>query len=290
MDEAYKSRVQRPDYGSRYAVALIAALLAFLLNSLGSGSVEASERPDRKGTPDWDLPLGFESDVFLFRRIKYRSARSYGPWGYDKWAIDYPDAEINMSYRMQQLTSIRTHPDGDLITLRDPLLFDSPFIYVAEPGDLVLDDDEVDQLRNYLTNGGFLLADDFWGDREWYNFEEQIRRVFPDRKIVDLPLDHQVFNCVFTLKALPQVPNVRTGHYSQWTGVTWEEDKMPGAKDPHYRAIFDERGRMMVMICHNTDNGDGWEQEGASEYFFKEFSEKQSYPLGINILFYALTH
>jgi hypothetical protein len=86
------------------------------------------------------------------------------------------------------------------------------------------------------------------------------------------------------------VPNVRTGHYSQWTGVTWEEDKMPGAKDPHYRAIFDERGRMMVMICHNTDNGDGWEQEGASEYFFKEFSEKQSYPLGINILFYALTH
>ena len=255
-----------------------------------SARLPADDRPDRKGTPDWELPLGFESDVFLFRRIKYQSARAYGPWGFDKWAIDYPDADINLSYRLQQLTSIRTHPDGTLITLQDLALFDTPFIYIVEPGDMSLAAEEVVPLRDYLTNGGFLMVDDFWGDREWFNFQEQMLRVFPDRKIVDLANSHPIFHCVFDLNQRLQVPNVRTGHYSQWTGITWEEDKMPGAKDPHYRAIFDDRGRMMVMICHNTDNGDGWEQEGASEYFFREFSEKQSYPLGINILFYAMTH
>lgn len=271
-------------------ICLVTWVLLAVTAGLTPVSVHADERPDRKGTPDWDLPTGFEPDVFVFRRIKYRSARSYGPWRFDKWAIDFPDAEINLAYRLQQLTSVRAHPDGAVVSLQDPSLFDSPFIYIVEPGDLLLEEEEVRRLKDYLLNGGFLMVDDFWGDREWFNFRDQIQRVFPGREIVDLSLDHPIFHCVFDLKALPQVPNVRTGHYSQWTGITWEEDKMPGAKDPHYRAIFDDRGRIMVMICHNTDNGDGWEQEGASEYFFKEFSEKQSYPLGINILFYALTH
>lgn len=268
-------------------MAAVAVAGGIFISSLSTG---AQERPDRKETPDWDLPAGFESDVFVFRRIHYRSARAYGPWGYNKWEIDYPDADINLSFRLQQMTSIRTHPDGDVITLTDPRLTDTPFVYMVEPGDLLLSEAEVENLRDYLLNGGFLMADDFWGDREWNNFQEQLERVFPGRKIVDLELDHPIFHCVFEIRSFPQVPNVRTGHYSQWTHVTWEEDKMPGSKDPHYRAIFDDDGRMMVMICHNTDNGDGWEREGESEYFFREFSEKQSYPLGINVLFYAMTH
>ena len=71
------------------------------------------------------------------------------------------------------------------------------------------------------------------------------------------------------------------------TGITWERED---AKEPHYRAIFDDKGRMVVMICHNTDNGDGWEREGEDEWYFREFSEKKAYPLGINIIFYAMTH
>jgi len=62
------------------------------------------------------------------------------------------------------------------------------------------------------------------------------------------------------------------------------------APEAHYRAIFDDKGRMMMLVCHNTDLGDGWEREGEDEWYFREFSEKKSYPLGINILFYMLTH
>ncbi|HSH96616.1 MAG TPA: DUF4159 domain-containing protein, partial [Roseimicrobium sp.] len=85
----------------------------------------------------------------------------------------------------------------------------------------------------------------------------------------------------------PQVPNVNLGIRSEFNGVTWEDPRDP---TPHYKGIFDDKGRMMVVICHNTDNGDGWEREGESEYYFREFSEKKAYPLMINILFYAMSH
>ncbi len=103
-------------------------------------------------------------------------------------------------------------------------------------------------------------------------------------------MDHPIFHCVFDIKETKnklQVPNIYLGVQSQYTGVTWER---PDAKEVHFRAIFDDKERMMVMICHNTDNGDGWEREGKSEYYFHEFSEKKAYPLGINIVFYAMTH
>ena len=104
---------------------------------------------------------------------------------------------------------------------------------------------------------------------------------------MELPLDHPIFHCVFDLKEKPQVPNVAQGIESEWTHITWER---ADAKEVHYKAIFDDKNRIMVMICHNTDLGDGWEREGESEYYFHEFSEKKAYPLGINIVFYAMTH
>ena len=70
-------------------------------------------------------------------------------------------------------------------------------------------------------------------------------------------------------------------------GVTWER---PDAKEVHYKGIFDDKGRLMVIICHNTDLGDGWEREGEDPWYFTEFSEKKAYPMGINIVFYAMTH
>ena len=161
-------------------------------------------------------------------------------------------------------------------------------MYIVEPGGLMFLDEEVPIMRRYLLNGGFLMVDDFWGEGEWANFEREMKRVFPDHTIVDLSLDHPIFHIVFDIKETLQIPNVRTGTYSQYNGgVTWERED---AKEVHYRAIFDEKGRMMVMICHNTDLGDGWEREGENEYYFHEFSEKRAYPLGINIVFYAMTH
>jgi len=137
------------------------------------------------------------------------------------------------------------------------------------------------------------MADDFWGEVHWRAFERQIKRVLPEREFVELPMDHPLFHCVFDLKGPKnklQTPNYRTGENSQYTGVTWEYHDGEQCTEMHVRAILDDQGRIMVIATHNTDNGDGWEREGEYEYFFREFSEKRAYPLGINIIFYVMTH
>ena len=89
---------------------------------------------------------------------------------------------------------------------------------------------------------------------------------------------------MFTLKEKPQVPAIQIW---RGTGLTYERWD---AQVPHYRALFDDSGRMMAIICHNTDLGDGWEREGEDPEYFRQFSETKSYPMGINIIFYAMTH
>ena len=145
-------------------------------------------------------------------------------------------------------------------------------------------------LRKYLLNGGFLWLDDFWGDWEWENMAFEMSKVFTNRSFVELPLTNSLYSCVYPIKAKHQIPNVGTGTRSQYTGVTWEDGHGGDVRTVHHRVIFDDKGRMMCIVCFNTDLGDGWEREGEDEWYFKEFSEKKAYPMGINIVFYALTH
>jgi hypothetical protein len=240
---------------------------------------------DRGGVPEWTVDEKFKHDVFTFVRVRYASYGRRGGWGGygGKWATDYPDADLNFSFRLQQLTAIETDPNGKVLELTDPAIFDYPLLYMIEPGDMYLEDEEVKALRKYCLNGGFLWVDDFWGEREWFNFYENIKRVFPEREPVELPLEHEIFNIVYVLKKKPQVPSI----HAWYSGYTAER---ADAQEPHYRAIFDDKGRIMSLICHNTDLGDGWEREGVDPNYFKEMSEKWSYPLGINILVYAMTH
>lgn len=241
-------------------------------------------------TPKWTNPAGFEKDVFTFVRIRYSTGSGSYDWrGGKRWSTDFPDADLNLSYRLQQMTSMKVDPSARVIEITDPALFRFPFVYIVEPGALYFRDEEVPVLRKYLLNGGFLMIDDFWGEDEWANLAEQMKRVFPEREFADLPRSHPIFHCVFDLQEdlNLQVPNVMLGTQSQYTGVTWERED---AHDAHFRALFDDKGRLMVLACHNTDNGDGWEREGDNEYFFREFSEKKSYPLGINIIFYVMSH
>jgi hypothetical protein len=238
------------------------------------------------GTPVWTNLTGFEKDVFTFVRLKYgrnpyRRTRGAG------WTTDLPDSDLNLSFRLQQMTAMKVDPDGRLLKLTDKDLGDYPFLYIVEPGGLYFTDDEVLALRNHLLNGGFLMLDDFWGEAEWANMEGELKRVFPDRSFSELPLDHPIYHCVFEIKSKGQVPNIQLGIESEFAGVTWER---PDATVVHHRVIKDDRGRIMVIATHNTDNGDGWEREGENDYYFHNFSEKISYPLGINILFYTMTH
>ncbi len=184
-------------------------------------------------------------------------------------------------------------PHGKVMELTDPRLFDYPFIYMIEPGSISLSNDEETALRKYLENGGFLMVDDFWGFDEWDVFLAQFKRVFPnrdlDKDLKELPIEHPIFHCVFDLQEKPQVPAMENAIRGRDQGITWEWRK-PGSRTAQYKGLFDEKGRMMCIICFNTDLGDGWEREGEDEWYFREFSEKRAYPMGINIVFYALTH
>jgi hypothetical protein len=281
-------------------LVIILLLLAFV----GAGAVFArrySDRrySDRRGVPNWTPNREFSHDIFTFVRIRYSSGYGGGEYGggYGRgrgrgfsggnWATDYPDSDLNFSFRLHQLTSMQVDPEGLILELTDPELVNYPFIYMLEPGRLVFSEEEVKCLRSYLLNGGFLMVDDFWGEAEWDNFYYEIKRVFPDREPVELPLSHPIFHAVFDLKEKPQIPSIGVALSGRPYGITWERED---ARTPHYKALYDDKGRMMAIICHNTDLGDGWEREGENEWYFHEFSEKKAYPLGINIVFYAMTH
>jgi hypothetical protein len=248
--------------------------------------------------PMWTNAVGFEKDGFTFCRIVYRSDFSGYRSSRGTWVTDFPDSDMNLSFRLQQMTSLMVSPDGRFLRLKNRDLYNYPWIYIVEPGALVFDDEEAGILRRYLLNGGFLMADDFWGDLQWENFEREMRKVFPDREFAELPMSHPIFHMVFDLnvpKQELQTPNVQQAIWSlnpasSVYGVTWEYRNGPGSEEMHVRGISDDKGRLMVVAMHNTDNGDGWEREGEHDGFFQNFSEKRAFPLGINIILYAMTH
>jgi hypothetical protein len=150
-----------------------------------------------------------------------------------------------------------------------------------------------------LLNGGVLMVDDFWGPVQWDNLEYEIKRVLPEREFVELPMTHPLFHCVFDIKVPKnklQTPNSGQGIRSLDVndpynyGRTWEHHDGEECREMHVRAILDDKQRIMVIATHNCDNGDGWEREGEDDGFFHEFSEKRAFPLGINIIFYIMTH
>ena len=253
-------------------------------------------------TPNWTNTPGFEQDVFTFARVIFQSDSSsgYGRRGFGPrlgWWVDYPDADLNFSYRLQQLTSIRTDPDGRVLKLTDPAVFDYPLLYLEHAGYMRLDEEEIAALRKYLAAGGALFVNDFWGAREWDGFADQIGRVLPNRSWVELSPEHPIFHCVFDLR----------GPMCRWRVPTmqfWNEDfnaddpqsaphrvfRGEGSEEMHVRALLDDKGRIMILAIHNSDVSDGWEREEENDFYFNRFSEKIAYPLGINIIFYLMTH
>jgi hypothetical protein len=254
------------------------------------------------GTPEWKNPKGFEKDVFTFARLIFRTQpRADDIWNYQGrlgWWVDYPDADLNLSYRLQQLTSMRTDPDGRVLRLTDPDLKDYPMFFMTHVENMRLPDDHVEILRRYLLNGGSLFIFDFWNDHSWTKFSAEMQRILPGRTWTDLPAEHPIFHCVFNMKGALrtwQVPTMQfwnRGH--DWNNpggppLQWR-DRGPGHENMHIRALLDDKGRIMVIALHNCDLSDGWEREGENDDYFHTFSEKISYPLGINIVFYLMTH
>ena len=228
--------------------------------------------------------------MFQFCRVMFRQ-NPYGDG--DGWSVDYPRADINFPYRLSELTSTLVSKDarGDanhvVLRLTDPELFRCPFIMLTEPGGAFLDEEEAAKLREYLLKGGFLWADDFWGERAWANWEEQVRKVFPGGEfpIVDLPPSHAIFHELYEVRSLPQISSI--GFWQRTGGRTSER----GAESAtaHTRGLADAKGNLMILMTHNTDLGDAFERESDSRPFFETFAAV-GYAFGINALLYAMTH
>ena len=242
--------------------------------------------PSRTEYPTWKTEPGFEQDVFTFVRIRYDSFGPFGWW--DRWDNDYPDGDWNFSIRLQELTSLKAAPESKVLRLDDPELFDYPFVYMAGVQTLTFSQEEQSALRRYLLNGGFVMMDDFWAPEGWTNLLSEMRGVFPDRKPKELSLEHPIFHTVYDLKELPQVVDIQTWR-DGYAFEHWHADSA-GDEAPHFWAYFDDDGRMVALLCHNNDLGDGWEREGENHEYFRKFSEKRSYPMGINIVTYAMSY
>jgi hypothetical protein len=187
------------------------------------------------------------------------------------------------------LTSLKVHPDGKVIRLTDDELLNYPFVFMTNLGSMSLSEIEQNRLREYLLKGGFLMADDFWAAQEWSHIRFVMQQIFPDRKPIELTLEHPIFHTVYDLDALPQVPSIRA-----WKrGLSYEDWHGPyenGDTSPHFWGYFDDNGRLMALFCHNNDIADGWEREGEEIEFFKNYSVKWSYPFGINVVTYAMSN
>ena len=201
-----------------------------------------------------------------------------------RWAVDYPKADHQFLVALKRLSILDAYESDNAIELTDPRLRRFPLLYLVEVGSMSLTNAEVLALRNYLLAGGFMVIDDFWGSWAWDQFVSQMQRVFPDRAILELPLEHPVFNAFYNIDRVLQVPNVRQGSSAEQGGPTHEYDGIV----PHVRGIFDDKGRLMVLINWNTDLGDAWEWADSPEYPLK-FST-YAFEIGINFVIYAMTH
>ena len=226
---------------------------------------------------------------FTFCRLRYRSVRSDNSGG--GWTVDYPRGERNLLWRLSQLTPTKTprtadgEPKFTVVRATDLELYQCPFLMASDVGEMGLDDDEVVALRDYLLKGGFLWADDYWGEEARADFASQIQRVLPEFAIVELPLTHPLFDIVYEIPEVPQIPNL--GFWERSGGGTSEMGQW--SEIPTLRAILDETGRMMVVMTHNTDIADGWEREGDSVGYFESFSP-DAYAVGVNIAVWMMTH
>jgi hypothetical protein len=258
-------------------VMTAAALVLFTLAPALQPPVDA-QLPDAPGDRSAGLQWRFVRIRYHFHTEGTKIAQDFEG---EPWFIDAPAADQNLSRRVKTATAIQVE-DPIVLPLDDPRLFQYPWIYFVEPGTLRLAETDVPILREFLLRGGTAMFDDFHGPIEWESFAREMRRVFPDREIVEVPKDHPVFTSFYRIDGYPQVPGI--GSFME--GRTWEK----GGFVPHLRTILDDRGRPMVFINWNTDMGDGWEWSNVAEFPGYVKYTAMAYQMAINEIIYSLTH
>jgi hypothetical protein len=238
--------------------------------------------PMRGSTP---AEAGSSVGEFTFVRAVYDSTASFPSYGSGRgtWAVDFPEADNHFITGIREWagTNLNVSAQPEHLELMDDRLFDYPFVYFVEPGFMELSSEQAARLREYILRGGFLFLDDFWGESEWQNVQEQLKKVLPEYEIKDLPLSHPVFHSYLDIEEIVQVPNI----YNARRGVTTSEK---GGTVPHYMGIEDKQGRLVVFIARNSDLGDAWEWINDPTYPVR--FGLAAYKVGINVVIYAMSH
>ena len=248
--------------------------------------------------PGWEydnFPLPEDYKVpgeWTFARLMYPPAiggrggwrrRGGGDWrqGGSNWTIDYPRSDRHLSAAVRRLTRVQTRSVEQPVNLEDlDEVYNWPWLYGVEVGHWALTDDHAKKLRDFLLRGGFFMCDDFHGTQEWAVFLDSMQRVFPDRPIVEIDDKDSIFHTIFDLDDRYQVP----GAQFLRSGRTYEFDGF----EARWRGIYDDKGRLMVAICHNMDLGDSWEHADEPEY--PEKYSALGLRIGVNYIVYAMTH
>jgi hypothetical protein len=241
-------------------------------------------RYERGSLPaDFDVPGEFVVGRLMFPQVRGGNVLGAGggDWrnGGTAWAVDYPRGDRRFAELLERLTRIGVRSVEQPINLDEADdVYHWPFMISGLVGAWDLTSTQAAKLREYLLRGGFLLCDSFYGTNEWIGFETTMKRVFPDRPIVDLPVSHPIFQIVYDLTERPQIP-------------TWQHlpagYRNDGA-EPHWRAILDDDDRVMVMIAFNNDVADGWQRADQPDY--PQAAATLAISLGVNFAVYALTH
>jgi hypothetical protein len=259
---------------------------AFFLLTLGALFAQREFR-QYIGAEYYDFPLppdAGEKTEFVFARLRYQTHPVYRGLGFrgsnEWWTIDYPRADRHILEGIRRLTRLNARSVEQVTDLEDDDVFNWPWLYVVEPGHWNLTDEQCKKLREYLLRGGFLMTDDFHGTFEWEIFMQAISRVFPDRPVVDLDAKDPIFHVLYDLDDKFQVP----GAQYFYSGRSYEQDGF----EARWRGIYDDKGRIMVAICHNMDLGDAVEHSDEPRYPEKWAS--MAYRIWVNYVIYAMTH
>ena len=219
---------------------------------------------------------------FYFTRGAYSGGGGgFRRWRRQSWATDYPKSDRQFLIVAERLTGLDMFMEEHPRLLTDEHLNRFPFLYVLEVGGMSMTPEEATALREFLLRGGFLVVDDFWGTYEWEIFEYEMQKVLPEYPIVDIPLEHEIFHTFYDIDEIIQVPNVNNG-MGGWR--THERD----GYEPYVKGIFDEEGRLMVIINWNTDLGDAWEW-AENPYYPLKYST-YAIQMGVNFIIYAMSH
>ena len=203
--------------------------------------------------------------------------------GGTSWTQDYPRADRHFAMALRRLTRVSVRSVEQPVNLDDgDDVYNWPWLVAGEMGDWLLTDEECARLRDYLLRGGFLYLDDFWGPQEWERFDESMRRVFPDREIVEIDNKDAIFHTVYDLDDRYQI-------LGQWAlgGRGGMSYRVTGTV-AQWKGIYDDHGRLMVAMSFNSDVGDSW--EWADDPRYPEKFSALGMRIGVNYVVYSMTH